>query len=94
MKIRIFIIAVVILSSYALCNKSTKNENKKIDIVGEAFNTDLNAPVVAVSYGTGSNGGYNLKEGVKYINPEMVMKIDENVRPPLPGPLEAVNEVI
>ena len=92
MKMRTFIIAVLVMISAALSKEAMLNENKKIDIVGEAFNTD-NKPVVAVAYATASNGGYSLKEGVSYMKPEMVGKLSEQIRPPMPGPLEAVNEV-
>jgi hypothetical protein len=61
-------------------------------VVGEAYNTD-NKPVVAVSYGVASNGGYTLKDNVNYLKPEMVMKLADEIRPPQLGPLEAVNEV-
>jgi hypothetical protein len=82
----------------ALCMTLTLNkemlttENNKMDIVGEAYNTD-NKPVVAVSYGVASNGGYSLRDDAGYVKPEMVMKLAEVVKPPMPGPLEAVSEV-
>ena len=92
MKTKILIVAAILLISKAISKETLTVENKKIDIIGEAFNTD-NKPVVAVSYGVAGTGGYALKEGVNYMKPEMVMKIADEVRPPLPGPLEAVSEV-
>ena len=92
MKTRIMIIAAILLFTQILTKETFSLENKKMDIIGEAFNTD-NKPVVAVSYGVAGTGGYVLREGISYMKPEMVMKIAEEVRPPIPGPLEAVNEV-
>ena len=92
MKIKTLILAVILMSGYLLAKETLKAENKKIDIVGEAFNTD-NKPVVAVSYGVANNSNYKLRDDTGYIKPEMVMKLSEQVRPPLPGPLEPVNEV-
>ena len=92
MKMKTFIITVLALTSLVLSKESMLNESKKIDIVGEAFNSD-NKPVVAVAYAVASNGGYSLKEGVTYRKPEMVGKLSEQIRPPMPGPLEAVSEV-
>lgn len=67
----------------------------EIDIIGEAFNTD-NKPVVAISYGVGNNAKYTVPDalGVNFIKPEMVTNIPDVIPPPLPGPLEAVDEVI
>ncbi len=78
--------------SVILNKEMLRTENNKIDIVGEAYNTD-NKPVVAVSYGVASNGGYSLKDDAGYVKPEMVLKIADVVKPPMPGPLEAVSEV-
>ena len=92
MKIKTLILAVILMSGYLLAKETLKAENKKIDVIGEAFNTD-NKPVVAVSYGVANNSNYKLRDDTGYIKPEMVMKLSEQVRPPLPGPLEPVNEV-
>jgi hypothetical protein len=70
-----------------------ESSNKKIDIVGEAYNTD-NKPVVAISYGVASNAKYNLPDDAGFMKPEMVNKLAEVVLPPALGPLEPVDEVI
>ena len=92
MKMKIIVLAVILMSGYLMAKETLKAENKKIDIIGEAYNTD-NKPVVAVAYGAANNSNYQLRDDTGYIKPEMVMKLAEQVRPPLPGPLEAVNEV-
>ena len=89
MRIIIFLALCITLT---LTKEKLTSENKKIDIVGEAYNTD-NKPVVAVSYGVASNGGYSIKDEAGFVKPEMVMKLADEVKPPRQGPLEAVNEV-
>lgn len=91
MKIRVIIYLALCLNFIFTKEKLTL-ENKKIDIVGEAYNTDTK-PVVAVSYGVASNGGYSLKDEAGFVKPEMVMKLADEVKPPMKGPLEAANEV-
>ena len=94
MKMMKIIISVVMLTSYIMSKESLnlKNEAKKLDIIGEAYNTD-NKPVVAVTYGVANNKGYSLPDSTGYVQPEMVVKIAEQVRLAAPGPLEAVEEV-
>jgi len=74
-----------------MANEKAEALNKKLDIVGEAYNTD-NKPVVAISYGVGSNP-YTLRNDVGFMKPEMVIKLAEVILPPAPGPQEAVDEV-
>lgn len=92
MKTRTLILATILICSYIICKETLSSKNKKIDIVGEAFNTD-NKPVVAVSYGVAGNGGYVERAGVNYMKPEMVIKISDQIRPPTQGPLEAIDEI-
>ena len=86
------LVLAALCMTLALCKEKLQTENMKIDVVGEAYNTD-NKPVVAVSYGVASNGGYSLKDESGFMKPEMVMKLADEVKLPMPGPLEAVNEV-
>ncbi len=76
-----------------LCKDKLTTENKKIDVVGEASNTD-SKPVVAVSYGVASNNHYSLRDDTGFMKPEIVSKLAEVILPPRPGPVEAVDEVI
>jgi hypothetical protein len=82
------------ITSCILSKEKIKLEstNKKMDIIGEAYNTD-NKPVVAVAYGVASRGPYTLPDNAEYMKPEMVAKLAEAVLPPALGPLEPVDEV-
>ncbi len=91
MKMRNLILAIFLFSSYIICSEAAKNENK-IDVVGEAYNTD-SRPVDAVSYGVANNKAYSLPSDVGFMKPEMVVKLADVILPPKPGPKEAVDEV-
>ncbi len=90
---RTFFLSIVLFSSYIIAKEGLTVENKKIDVVGEAYNTD-SKPVVAVSYGVANNRAYTLPgDGAGFMKPEMVVKLSEVIVPPKPGPKEAVDEV-
>lgn len=93
MKMRTLIVSVLLISSCIIAKETLKVENQKIDVVGEAYNTD-GRPVVAVSYGVANNRAYTLPgDGAGFMKPEMVVKLADVIVPPKPGPKEAVEEV-
>jgi hypothetical protein len=53
----------------------------------------LTKPVVAISYGVASNGGYSVKDDGNYIKPEMVTQLPDANKIPEAGPQEAADEV-
>jgi hypothetical protein len=61
-----------------------------MDVVGEATNTEKQ-PVVAIAYALGKGGSTTDLPG--FVKPQMVERLAEQVLPPLPGPLEATEEV-
>merc|ERR1719362_1544647 len=95
MKIKTYIFTISII----ICNVLTKEKlsvrartESRLDIVGEAFNTD-NKPVVAISYGVANTGKYTYPQGQSFMKPEMVVSIPDVIPPPKPGPLEAIDEI-
>ncbi len=92
MKIRTLVISIIFFAGYILAAQKAEATNEKIDIVGEAYNTD-NKPVVAVSYGVAHNNAYTLRDEAGFMKPEMVIKLADVILPPAPGPMEAADEV-
>jgi hypothetical protein len=64
----------------------------ELDVIGEAYNTD-SRPVEAIAYGVMKEAVNPLADNPEFIKPEMVIKLPEVHLPPVPGPLEAVDEV-
>ena len=97
---------LIFVTSLIICSLSCKNLFAKDsltsnfthlllegDIIGEEFNLPGSKSRGAVSYGVANNGGYSLKDDTGFVKPEMVMKLADVIHPPMPGPVEAVNEV-
>merc|ERR1712032_434124 len=96
MKIKTYILTISMILCYAAAKEALTVQAKtssKLDIVGEAFNTD-NKPVVAISYGVANTAKYVLPQGETFIKPEMISAIPDVIPPPKPGPLEPIDEVI
>ena len=62
-----------------------------MDVIGEASNSDKQ-PVVAISYGTGTNK-YTIDNAQGFVSPQMVERLSEFVKPPEKGPAELIEEV-
>jgi hypothetical protein len=62
-----------------------------MDVIGEASNTDKQA-VIAIAYALGKGGHTTDIPG--FVKPQMVERLPDQVLPPIPGPLEATEEVM